>query len=106
MMDFLRIACAVPRVSLGDPKANAREMAGQMAQAEGQNADLLVFPELSLTGYSCQDLFFQDALYEAALEGLGMLLDASKNAPALTAVVGLPLRLGSRMFNCATVVSG
>ena len=73
MMDFLRIACAVPRVSLGDPKANAREMAGQMAQAEGQNADLLVFPELSLTGYSCQDLFFQDALYEAALEGLGML---------------------------------
>ena len=45
MMDFLRIACAVPRVSLGDPKTNAREMAGQMAQAEGQNADLLVFPE-------------------------------------------------------------
>ena len=106
MMDFLRIACAVPRVSLGDPKANAREMAGQMAQAEGQNADLLVFPELSLTGYSCQDLFFQDALYEAALEGLGMLLEASKDAPALTAVVGLPLRLGSRMFNCAAVVSG
>lgn len=106
MMDFLRIACAVPRVSLGDPKANAREMAGQMAQAEGQNADLLVFTELSLTGYSCQDLFFQDALYEAALEGLGMLLDASKNASALTAVVGLPLRLGSRMFNCAAVVSG
>ena len=106
MMDFLRIACAVPRVSLGDPKANAREMAGQMAQAEGQNADLLVFPELSLTGYSCQDLFFQDALYEAALEGLGMLLDASKDAPALTAVAGLPLRLGSRMFNCAAVVSG
>ena len=99
MMDFLRIACAVPRVSLGDPAANARAMAEQMAQADGQNVDILVFPELSLTGYTCQDLFFQDALYEASLAGLGMLLDTSREHPQLTAVVGLPIRLGSRMFN-------
>lgn len=104
MMEFIRLACAVPRLTLGDPLANAGEIGKWMARADGEQADLIVLPELCLTGYSCQDLFFQSPLEQAAMDGLGKLLEASKKYPRLTAVVGLPVNVGSRMFNCAAVV--
>lgn len=104
MMEFIRLACAVPRLTLGDPLANAGEIGKWMARADGEQADLIVLPELCLTGYSCQDLFFQSSLEQAAMDGLGKLLEASKKYPRLTAVVGLPVNVGSRMFNCAAVV--
>ena len=61
---------------------------------------------MALTGYTCQDLFFQDALYEGVRQGLREILECSAACPGVTALVGLPLRLGVRMFNCAAVISG
>ena len=67
MLDFVRVACAVPDVRVGDPLQNARKHCAILEKADAKKADILVFPELSLTGYTCQDLFFQDSLNDAAL---------------------------------------
>ena len=73
MLDFIRIACAVPDVAVANVKHNAEEICKYIAQADEQGVDLLVFPELSLTGASCADLFFEDALYKAVKKGLPQL---------------------------------
>ena len=106
MLDFVRVACAVPNVRVGDPLQNARNHCAILEKADAKKVDILVFPELSLTGYTCQDLFFQDSLNDAALAGLGEILNCSRLHPDVVAVVGLPVRLGCRMFNCAAVLSG
>ena len=106
MLDFVRVACAVPNVRVGDPLQNARKHCAILEKADAKKVDILVFPELSLTGYTCQDLFFQDSLNDAALAGLGEILNCSRLHPDVVAVVGLPVRLGCRMFNCAAVLSG
>ena len=106
MLDFVRVACAVPDVRVGDPLQNARNHCAILEKADAKKVDILVFPELSLTGYTCQDLFFQDSLNDAALAGLGEILNCSRLHPDVVAVVGLPVRLGCRMFNCAAVLSG
>ena len=106
MLDFVRVACAVPAVRVGDTKKNASDICDFLKRADDQNVDLLVFPEMALTGYTCQDLFFQETLHDGVKRGLWEILDASAACPAVTAVVGLPLRIGARMFNCAAVISG
>ena len=63
MLDFVRIACAVPPVKVGDVKKNTEDICERIAQADAQGCDLIVFPELALTGYSCADLLFQSAKY-------------------------------------------
>ena len=106
MLDFVRVACAVPAVRVGDTKKNASDICDFLKRADDQNVDLLVFPEMALTGYTCQDLFFQETLHDGVKRGLREILDASAACPAVTAVVGLPLRIGAWMFNCAAVISG
>ena len=104
MLDYIRIACAVPAVKVGDVRKNAQDICDFMARADAGMVDVLLFPELALTGFTCGDLFFQDALHRAVKEGLGMILGCSKEHPALTAVVGLPVRVGAKLYNCAAVV--
>ena len=106
MLDFIRIACAVPAVKVGDVEKNARDICDYIARADEGQVDVLVFPELALTGYTCQDLFFQDALHQGVKKGLEQIAAASREHPGVTAVVGLPVRLGTKMYNCAGVFSG
>ena len=105
MLDYIRIACAVPPVKVGDTVKNAADICRYIEKADEANADLVVFPELSLTGYTCQDLFFQDTLYEGVKNGLRQIVECSKVHPQLTAVVGLPVRAGMRMYNCAAIIA-
>ena len=104
MLDFVRIACAVPPVKVGDVKKNAADICGYIEKADLQKADIVLFPELALTGYTCGDLFFQDTLHNAVKDGLARILECSKAHPDLTSVVGLPLRLGGKLYNCAAVI--
>ena len=106
MLDFIRIACAVPAVRVGDVNKNTQDICEYIARADEKKVDLLVFPEMALTGYTCQDLFFQDTLWEGVKGGLERIAACSEVHPAVTAVVGLPLRVGMRMFNCAAVICG
>ena len=104
MLDFIRIACAVPPVKVGDVQKNARDICACIEKADAQNADLIVFPEMSLTGYTCQDLFHQELLHQGVKAGMKEIAACSKDHPGLTIVVGLPVRVGMQMFNCAAVV--
>ena len=106
MLDYIRIACAVPEVQVANVEKNTQDICNFMIRADEQNADILVFPELALTGYTCGDLFFQDALLRAAEKGLQKIMRCAAEHPALTTVVGLPIRAGSRLLNCAAVICG
>ena len=105
MLDYIRIACAVPTVRVGDVKKNAQDICGFMADADEKGADLLLLPELCLTGASCGDLFYQDTLWSAVKEGLKQIAFASGQHPELTTVVGLPVRMGHKLYNCAAVIA-
>ena len=105
MLDFIRIACAVPEVRVADVAKNARDICAYLEKADAREADILLFPEMALTGYTCQDLFYQDTLFQGVTQGLERILACSREHPAVTAVVGLPVRIGGQMFNCAAVIS-
>ena len=106
MLDYIRIACAVPPVQVGDVKKNTLDICQYIAKADSQNVDVVVFPELALTGYSCADLFFQQALQESVKQGLAEILRCSAEYPRVTAVVGLPVLICQRLYNCGAVISG
>ena len=106
MLDYIRIACAVPAVQVGDTAQNTRDICDKIAEAENAGCDLVVFPELALTGYTCGDLFFQETLLNAAVTGLQEICEYSKKFPSLTVAVGLPLVIGGQMYNCGALLSG
>ena len=103
--NFVRVAVAVPRVRLGNPAANAAEIAGLFRAAAREGAALVVFPELCVSGYSLEDLHQQDAVLQAVLRGLEELVAVTAGTPGLL-IVGAPLRFDSRLFNCAVALSG
>ena len=106
MLDFIRIACAVPPVRVGDVAKNVEDICAKIAQADAAGSDIAVFPEAALTGYTCADLFFQETLQMACGWGLQKIVDFSKAHPGVTAVVGTPMVIGGQMYNCGAVVSG
>lgn len=102
---FVRVAVGVPDVRVADPVFNVNETIQLMKQAAEQHAALILFPELGLTAYSCEDLFHQQALINSSVEALQSLLDQSKHINIIT-VVGLPLQINQLLFNCAVVIYG
>ena len=105
MLDFIRIACAVPAVKVGDVKKNTDDICAYIEKADAADADVVLFPELAMTGYTCGDLFFQNTLWNAVKDGLHRIADCSGKHPNITAVVGLPVRYGMKLYNCAAVIS-
>lgn len=103
---FIRVGVACPRLHLGDPQANAAETITILGQAEREGASVVVFPELGLTGYTCGDLFRQDALLGKAEEALGEIAKATERVFHGLAVVGLPVQAGGKLFNVAAAVAG
>ena len=103
--DFVRVAVAVPRIRVADPAFNAAETVKMMELAAAEGASLVAFPELGLAAYTSDDLFHQRALLDACEAALASVAEATARI-AVTAVVGLPLRVDHLLFNCAAVVSG
>ncbi|MBP3623139.1 MAG: NAD(+) synthase [Oscillospiraceae bacterium] len=102
---FIKVAAASPALRLGDTAYNLESAKASLDAAEHLGANLLVLPELHLTGYTCGDLFYSDLLLDGALEALGALRDYTAGKRCLL-VVGLPLRLGGKLYNCAAVLQG
>lgn len=100
---FFRAAIATPVVSLASPADNARETLRLAGDAAKQGAGLVLFPELGMTGYANDDLFFQDALLDAAEAALAEILSASRQLPPIL-VIGLPIRAEAKLFNCAAII--
>lgn len=101
---FARVAVGVPRCRVADPHFNVRETLALATRAAEKGAVLMAFPELGLSAYTCDDLFQQQALLEAALSALQDLVSASRLLP-MALVVGMPLRVNHQLFNCAVVVA-
>ncbi len=101
---FLRVAAAVPTLRVADCDFNARQILELLARAEAERVDLLVLPELALTGYTCADLFQQPALQRGALEALAGLLRQGRDVFRGLAVVGFPLAVDDQLFNCAALI--
>src|SRR6266480_3581231 len=100
---FVRVAVATPRVRIGDPRYNADATLELMLQAARDKAVLAVFPELGLSAYTCDDLFHQRTLIDAAENALAQLLARTRKLP-LAALVGLPVAVDGRLYNCAALV--
>ena len=105
MLDYIRIACAVPAVKAGDVKKNTADICAYIEKADAQKADIVLFPELAMTCYTCGDLFYQETLHNAVEEGLKQILICSEAHPDMTIVVGLPVRTDKGLANCAAVIS-
>lgn len=98
---FYRIAAGSPRPAIANPAACACEITALMEQAYAAGADLLVLPELALTGYTCADLFHNKTLLDAVDKAYAGLLEVSKQMPGLMTVVGRPVLCGTTLYNCA-----
>ena len=100
---FIRVAAATPRVKVADVDANVEEICRMAEIAENEQVSILAFPELSVTGYSCGDLFAQELLVSRAEEGVKKLKTFSRGK-SLTLVVGVPVRVRGSLYNCAAVI--
>ncbi len=101
---FLKVAAAIPHVSVADCAANAERIIALAEQAAQRGVEIVVYPELAVTAYTCGDLFLQSALLDAADHALSEIVKASRKLP-LTWIVGAPLRHGSALYNCAAVIA-
>lgn len=104
MYGYIKVAMAVTKTNLADVKGNLKDIKDKVIKAESEKADVVIFPELSFTGYSCGDLFFQKALLSEALSALKELCEFSRDISAAI-VVGLPLIIGSKLFDCGAVIA-
>lgn len=93
------------RVRIADACSNAREAVEIVEAAAAEGARIVAFPELSLTGYTCGDLFRQHKLLDDAEQALAQVVEQTAALPVV-AIVGMPVRVGDRLYNCAVVVGG
>ena len=100
---FVSVACGTPPLRLADCDYNAEQTFTLMRAADKAGAKLLVLPELGLTGYTCGDLFYQDALLRGAEEALATVLEATRPL-SLVAAVGLPVKHNNKLYNCAAII--
>ncbi|MBQ6840218.1 MAG: NAD(+) synthase [Oscillospiraceae bacterium] len=106
MEKTIKLGCAVLPVAIGDVHKNVQDICAYIEKAAQENCQIVLFPELALTGYTCGDLFFQQLLRSSARGALKELSACSALYPQLTAVVGLPLELSGALYNCAAVLRG
>ena len=100
---FITVAAAIPSVRVADCSFNEMQIENLIAQAEGKGIEIIVFPELCITGYTCQDLFCQNLLLDEAENTLLRLLDFTRQLDII-AIVGLPVACGDLLLNCAAVI--
>ena len=101
---FARVAVATPIVRIGDPRHNAEATLELIEEAAAQKTSLVVFPELGLTAYSCDDLFHQRALIDGAEEALAQLIERTRRL-STAALVGLPVAVNGLLYNCAALIA-
>ena len=100
---YLTVAAAIPSVKVGDVAFNILNIESQIVEADSKGAEVITFPELSITGYTCQDLFRQNTLIDAAEAGVLRLLEFTHQMD-IVAIVGAPVMVGPLLLNCAIVL--
>ncbi len=102
--DFLRVAAVSPRLKVADPAYNAQRIIQEMREQTASGAELIVFPELCLSGYTCGDLFVQKMLTDGCLRALLSVAEATMGSKTLV-FVGLPVVFAGKLYNCAAALA-
>ena len=100
---FYRVACASPELKVCDCSFNSEKIVDAVRQADSEGCSLIVFPELSVTGYTCGDLFLQTELQRAAVNALEFIARKTASTSAVI-LVGLPVSVDNAIYNCAAVI--
>ena len=101
---FVRVAAAVPQMRLADCRYNAAQVKQQIDEAVEEGVQVVLFPELTVTGYTCADLFFMQQLQQNALTVLEDICNHTKGKPIIV-IVGAPLQCDNNLYNCALVMT-
>ena len=101
---YVRVAAAVPHMRVADCQYNAAEIKKQITEAVQEGVEVVCFPELSITGYTCADLFFTQQLQKDALSALEEVCAFTRNLPIIV-LVGAPLKVDNNLYNCAFVMT-
>ena len=101
---YVRVAAAVPQMRVADCHYNATEIKQQISAAQQEGVEVVCFPELSITGYTCADLFFTQQLQKDALSALENVCAYTRNLPIIV-IVGAPLKVDNNLYNCAFVMT-
>ena len=101
---YVRVAAAVPHLRVADCQYNATEIKKQITEAMQEGVEVVCFPELSVTGYTCADLFFTQQLQKNALAALEDICAYTRNLPIIV-LVGAPLKVDNNLYNCAFVMT-
>ena len=100
---FVKVAAAVPRVKVADCKFNSERLEGLITIAEGKGVQILTFPEMCITGYTCGDLFAQQLLLEQAEMALIQILNSTRQLDIIS-ILGMPVVVNSTVINAAVVI--
>lgn len=100
---FVRVGAVVPKLKVADTEFNCNEIIKQIEVASNNKIQIAVFPELCVTGYTCQDLFEQDTLLEEAEKALNRILDYTNNLDIIC-IIGMPIKAENQLFNTAVVI--
>lgn len=100
----MKVASATVKLEIANCIHNANEIINLIKQADQQACDVIVFPELSITAYTCGDLFHQNLLLEQSLKGLEQIIGETVKCKTI-AIVGLPLQIKDKLYNCAAVIN-
>ena len=102
MLNFIRVATGMPKLAIADCDYNTQKIIELVKEAQSFRVHVLVMPELCLTGYTCEDLFFQSTLVRGAADALSRFLEATKDINMII-VIGIPIGTHNQLFNCAAV---
>lgn len=100
---FIKIACATPDIKVADCDYNTDRIIELINQSYSKGVKVVCFPELSITGYTCGDLFLQSSLIDSAEENLLRIVDATSNMD-IVSIVGLPFPYTGKLYNCASII--
>jgi NAD+ synthase (glutamine-hydrolysing) len=103
MFGFYKVSSAVPELKIADVEFNTEEIIKHIKLADKENAALVVFPELSLTGYTCADLFYQRTLHDAVETSLKHILKKTEKLNIIS-IIGLPILSNNALFNAAAII--
>ena len=103
MKGFVKVASAIPKVKVADCRYNIVEINRLIQEAATSDVQIIVFPELSITGYSCGDLFFQHVLQEDALQGMLEIAERTAHLDIIS-IVELPIVIGHQLLNVGAVI--
>lgn len=101
---YVRVAASVPELKVANVEFNVKEIINEIKKLSKEGVQVVSFPELSITGYTCGDLFKQEFLINKALEGLNTIVKETSKLDIIS-IVGMPIRVNNKLFDCAVVLS-